>query len=143
MRIALLAAIAACTLFTSCKFPLKLTTIRIDTEPHVKLKNGKKIEGDPNYQDRVLAADRIKIADTTVRAKDVAFYSSNGINYANVSKRKTTFAEQVATGKINVYKYESTYTTIQPLLRAMEAVVALNKAYGKLLHTEELQHSCA
>jgi len=112
MRTTHLAAIAVCALLTSCKFPLKLTTIQTDTQPHVTLKNGKKLEGsDPEYKDRAFAADKIKIGDTTVKAKDVVFYSSNGINYANVSKRKTTFASQVAAGKINVYKYESTYTS--------------------------------
>ncbi len=47
---------------------------------------------------------RTTVGDTTVKTKDIALYNAEGLTYLNAGRRN--FIPQVASGKINMYKYE-------------------------------------
>lgn len=94
--------------FASCRVT-NLPESRSNLPPYVQLKSGQRYEGTSvNRSGGLFVKDKIELGDTAFKAKDVALYSSGVTNYANVSRK--TFATQVMTGKINLYKYEN-YTT--------------------------------
>ncbi len=94
---------------SSCRM-WDLPETRTPSGPYVQLRSGKKIEGSSAERERsFFVNDKITVGDTTVKSKDVSFYSTGDKTYANVGRR--TFAPQVASGKINLYKYEYTSTS--------------------------------
>jgi hypothetical protein len=52
--------------------------------------------------------DKIVLGDTSFPSKNIAFYCDGSNTYANIGKK--IFATQVASGPINVYKFEYTTT---------------------------------
>ncbi|MDR3681187.1 MAG: hypothetical protein P4L41_14565 [Flavipsychrobacter sp.] len=104
------AAIALIALTTSCKTQQRLADLHTAKEPYVQLKDGAKFTGsDVDRKHGAFKKDKITLGDTSFRTKDVAFYSPGDFTYANIGRK--TFATQVLTGKINMYRYESTSTS--------------------------------
>jgi hypothetical protein len=95
--------------FTSCHI-MRLPKENIAPSPYVQLKDGKKYTGgEAERKGGIFKKDKIQIGDTAVLTRDVAFYSDGEHNYANTGKK--TFAYQVLTGKVNLYRYSTTSTT--------------------------------
>ena len=95
---------------SSCRSTSKLPYTSTPSAPYVQLKDGKKYEGTSAQRSTGLfIRDKIELGDTSFKTKDVAFYSTGSSVFANVGRK--IMAAQVAAGKINLYKYTSTYTS--------------------------------
>jgi hypothetical protein len=102
--------IAFILLFATSCHVMRVPDTHKSTEPYVQLKNGQKFTGtSAERSSGLFVKDKIVLGDTSFRSRDVAFYSTGGTTFANVNKK--TFAPQVASGKINLYRYASTTST--------------------------------
>ncbi|MEI8280525.1 MAG: hypothetical protein WCG87_12250 [Bacteroidota bacterium] len=94
---------------SSCRV-MSLPETRTPSDPYVQLKNGEKFTGTSATRSTgVFVKDKVILGDTSFNSKDVAFYSTGGVTYANVGRK--LFAQQVADGKINMYKYTKISTS--------------------------------
>lgn len=110
MKKTLILAIGAMIGMASCKSSLPYT--QTSTQPYVQLKTGKRYDGATAKRKNWIVKDKIVLADTSFKSKDVAFYATGTNTYANVGRK--SFATQVAAGKINLYKYDYSVSSYDP-----------------------------
>lgn len=93
------------TLFASCKTFKRLPDLHTPTTPFVLLKNGQRYTSNKAGEEtKGLVTTKITLGDSTFDSKDVAIFSPGDFTYANIER--ASFAPQVASGKINVYRYQ-------------------------------------
>ncbi len=104
---------AALALLNSCTIASKRTAVRSyvpEGPPSVTLKSGETVEGsEVRLRDPLIGRARVEVDGQEYPARDVAFYQTESERFASIGK--SSFAEQIKGGRLNMYRTTEIYTT--------------------------------
>ena len=100
-----------CSLVLGCKVP-KFPMTHTDSAPYIQLKDGKNISvPSVKLAFKFFRGEKIVGGGKEYKPRDVLYFSSGKKNYARVPKTRNKFAMQVASGPVNVFRYQKREST--------------------------------